>query len=1776
MYRILISILLFNFLFTQDYPAPINLNSYVDNGNIDIDWGEIIIDNISGYKIYRNDDELLLTTNNNYTDRDINSEIAYCYTVTALYNNSIESEHSNMSCTSWQINPPIDFSIEADNQEVSLAWEEPDSYNEYTIGYHDNWNDDAIGDANGPLNYSPVIRFTPEQLENIGIDENYFLNEINFILNRTWFQNADGSWEDLSTTEAHLFTFTLQAWIGGDTNDGYNLGTLVANQPIYNPVIDDWNNIKLDNPIPVDEDQEIWFGYNITYEGSRACYASACSEGPAIDSYGDLLYWDGVMYAMHNDFGLDYNWMINGVFTTSTGERIIANNNIIESHNINPTSINNNSYPTISPLDFETNNLNYNLPNVSINNINIWNTNSNRELNSYDIYRNGQLLTNYSDEYLFYTDQTVENLNEYCYSIIANYAQGESVSTEILCTTPYPGPPATNLNLLSYGNPIKLTWNNPNQGELGARILRDGNEHAIINDDIYYDSDNLVPGSEYCYQVQSIYESSFTFPTEEQCIIYDLYSPENLELISGNGSISLSWENLGIGLNEVEIYRDNEFLLSTTNNNFIDSNVSEQQSYCYQLISVYDNGISNSIEICGSPYYYQPPNEEIFSGVSSIITLDMIPPQIEVLSPSANQITSAGSEFTVVWNSQDPGGFSNDAINIYLSTYTVPSNFEVIGTSNNDQIETIILPEIQSENCQLMIESTDYYGNSSIAYSIGLFAITSDINNSFTISSESHSSSSSYFIIDQDLPTVEWIYPNDEEGFEGGSIIYPQWNASDESFDGEDIDIYLSESNGSEYNLIGSNIPHNGLVGITLPNISTTTASFRITITDAYGNFSDDYQESFISISNIEDEPFEIITESNDGTTAAFIIDQVPPTVEWIYPNGGELFNSNDVITTLWEANDAHFDSTDVSIFLSYQSGMEFELVGDNVPNLGEYSITLPDINSETAQFKLFAIDAFGNISTEDLADGFFSIGSIDNEFEITTESYAENSNLFIIDQVPPAVSLAYPNGGEHVVDYEEANIRFDLTEDNNQGTNLQVWVSHELGGWYVDTGGDYNADNGDIYVDLSVNGTVPERLYGLLKIQATDYFGNTSNSEYSDNYFILGDPRGNINLNYINQEEKLVLVDWSWIENQVIAITDEAIASLANYDYIKIYDENGITPTLCDEDDFSIESGLVELTTINISEEIGSRTVSLPCGFDYCSLGGSRIPGYYPGNTMKFSAGIYGENDQYQILPVTSQLVDEDMVFNNETFIINSFTIGDRINNTDNALSIDEREWDDFNVYGKITNHQGSTNRSCNDNGVCDAGESLVDCLNDCCPQAGTGENNEWCLLETVNGISTFQDNLLSGNYAPYVPAGTSSATFNYRVWLLDNNGSEVVKTIDTEINYESDDLVAYHTDLSSGWNWISLNIQNSEDMSLNNIFNNSELINTDYIKNQTTNSIYYGSGGMWYPDWQMNITSLYLVNVNQETSILYNGTYNNPSEVEVPIASGWNWIGYTPNTSSDINTALSLLNANNQDYIKGQTTSSIYYSSGNIWYPDINLEPNRGYMINVSENQTFFYPEVESNFNNNTLISRLSSEPNFNYRQYQYNASITIELDMPHVNISENDIIEVFLNNEQRGVAIADICPLNDKILFNLMLYSNNEVDKDLNFIYYSMETGEEYNIREKIDFEKDTILGNAYNPILLTDSAIPYKNELISPYPNPFNPSTTINFSLIDNHDNLSIKVYDIRGRLVKTLYSGFMPYGYHSIIWDASNFASGIYFINMITENNSFSKKITLLK
>ena len=89
------------------------------------------------------------------------------------------------------------------------------------------------------------------------------------------------------------------------------------------------------------------------------------------------------------------------------------------------------------------------------------------------------------------------------------------------------------------------------------------------------------------------------------------------------------------------------------------------------------------------------------------------------------------------------------------------------------------------------------------------------------------------------------------------------------------------------------------------------------------------------------------------------------------------------------------------------------------------------------------------------------------------------------------------------------------------------------------------------------------------------------------------------------------------------------------------------------------------------------------------------------------------------------------------------------------------------------------------------------------------------------------------------------------------------------------------------------------------------------------------------------------------------------------------------------------------------------------------------------------------------------------------------------------------------------------------------------------------------------------------------IPSQFQLISIYPNPFNPVATIIYEL-PRITLLDIKVYDIKGQQVADLYNGMQSAGVHKLIWDASNYSSGIYFIKISDSRIHLTQKIVLIK
>jgi len=120
-----------------------------------------------------------------------------------------------------------------------------------------------------------------------------------------------------------------------------------------------------------------------------------------------------------------------------------------------------------------------------------------------------------------------------------------------------------------------------------------------------------------------------------------------------------------------------------------------------------------------------------------------------------------------------------------------------------------------------------------------------------------------------------------------------------------------------------------------------------------------------------------------------------------------------------------------------------------------------------------------------------------------------------------------------------------------------------------------------------------------------------------------------------------------------------------------------------------------------------------------------------------------------------------------------------------------------------------------------------------------------------------------------------------------------------------------------------------------------------------------------------------------------------------------------------------------------------------------------------------------------------------------------------------------------------------------------------------------------QDRFEIAKDVFgwMQNATNSNV-TDAKIPSAYALAQNFPNPFNPSTTIRFDMREK-GFMTLRIYNVAGRLVRTLVEGVKDAGSYNVAWDGMNdrggaVASGIYFYKMETANWNMTKKMVMLR
>ena len=128
--------------------------------------------------------------------------------------------------------------------------------------------------------------------------------------------------------------------------------------------------------------------------------------------------------------------------------------------------------------------------------------------------------------------------------------------------------------------------------------------------------------------------------------------------------------------------------------------------------------------------------------------------------------------------------------------------------------------------------------------------------------------------------------------------------------------------------------------------------------------------------------------------------------------------------------------------------------------------------------------------------------------------------------------------------------------------------------------------------------------------------------------------------------------------------------------------------------------------------------------------------------------------------------------------------------------------------------------------------------------------------------------------------------------------------------------------------------------------------------------------------------------------------------------------------------------------------------------------------------------------------------------------------------------------------------------------------------------------FTVREPMEFHTTPIDSFSFDILVgldqlsLDDELIPTQSALHPPYPNPFNPVTTLRYDLPEDA-LVNITIYDMMGRQVKTLINGSQTAGYKSIQWNATNnlgepISAGMYIYTIQAGEFRQTKKMILLK
>lgn len=395
---------------------------------------------------------------------------------------------------------------------------------------------------------------------------------------------------------------------------------------------------------------------------------------------------------------------------------------------------------------------------------------------------------------------------------------------------------------------------------------------------------------------------------------------------------------------------------------------------------------------------------------------------------------------------------------------------------------------------------------------------------------------------------------------------------------------------------------------------------------------------------------------------------------------------------------------------------------------------------------------------------------------------------------------------------------------------------------------------------------------------------------------------------------------------------------------------------------------------------------------------------------------------------------------------------------------------------------------------------------------------------------------------------------------------GSPSIPTV-----FTARDLRVQHFDLASGWNWISLNVNNTNMSDINALLANYTWASDDQLKSETDGFVSYSQSGWVGTLNGLNNQSMYMMRSSKAQALDITGASVDTKTCKLHIlgtmADGtprWNYISYLPADNMTLKEALAGYEASEGDIVKSQTSMAMYDANvgwiGSLGY----MESSKGYMLQrqAKTDVDLQYPSKSAIGRNTLSLSRTRAANEAARTQvaeygHRYATNMTAVIRIEGIEALEGDRLAAYVGGECRGEAQATVMP-DGTTLFLMTINGENAENVDI-ALMRGFDT--QAMAKAAVTYGTNATVGTIKSPMVINFIG---EQENVMVYPTPFYNRLTIR-AVTDPAAKVDVMVTDIAGSRVAQ-WLDCNDNGLTQISWDVDDsvIAEGVYIVNIIID------------